>query len=105
MEKRSRKSLTLIIVGLIFIVVVVVVFLIVGHKSSNNPASLSQAQTKSAKQQIEKNWKLFFASSTSLQERENLLQNGSKFTQPIQSEFSSLGTVSSSVNVNSVSLV
>ena len=46
-----------------------------------------------------------FDSSTSLEERENLLQNGVKFAQPIQTEFSSLGSTTSSVKINSVNLV
>jgi predicted PurR-regulated permease PerM len=103
-EKKKTRSLFISLFVAALLIVVIGVVLLVVHQHSKNNQSLTQAQQSSAKAQIETNWKTFFAASTSLQQREALLQNGSKFTQPIQTEFSSLGSESSSADIVSVSL-
>ncbi|HUD07633.1 MAG TPA: hypothetical protein VMQ52_00960 [Candidatus Saccharimonadales bacterium] len=103
----KRKSLILSILGLVIIVVVVLVIVLVArhnNKTTNNNAPLTYAQTNVAIQQIETNWKNFFAYSTSLQGRENLLQNGSQFAQVIQGEFTALASQKSSASFNSINL-
>jgi hypothetical protein len=111
MNKQTSRLVALSITTVVIIVLIVVgVVLLVRHNNSNKSSSLNTAQTNAAKQQIETNWKTFFAASTSLQGREQVLQNGSQFTQPIQTEFAALGSsaVSSespSVAINNVSLI
>jgi predicted PurR-regulated permease PerM len=103
MENHNKKSLMLSVVSVIVVaIIVVVVVLIVRNQNSTN--SLSSAQESADSQQITANWKTFFAAKTSLQNRENLLQDGSKFTQPIQSEFNAFSTQASSAVVSSVTL-
>lgn len=101
--KKSSMVFTLGIVGIVIVIVVVAIILLANHKSDKN-SSLTVAQTTSAKQQIQKNWQTFFAASSSLQERESLLQNGSKFEQQMKSEFAALGAESPSATINSITL-
>ncbi len=111
MEKRTNNLVTLSVVAVVIVVLVVVgVVLLVRHNNSNKSTALTTAQTTAAKQQITTNWMAFFATSTSLQGREQVLQNGNQFAQPIQTEFTALSasavsTESPSVAVNSVSLI
>jgi ABC-type transport system involved in multi-copper enzyme maturation permease subunit len=105
MQKQSSRSLTVGIGSIILIIIIVlVVVLVYRHKNANSVSSMSTAQINSAEQQIKSNWKTFFATTTSLQNRENLLQNGSQFTQEIQGEFAALGAESFSSTINSVNL-
>lgn len=106
METRANKSLMFGIVAVVAIaIIVVVVLLLARQKNSNHTPALTAAQTNAAVQQIKTNWKTFYAASTSLQGREKVLQNGSSFTQPIQTEFKALGSQSSSAAVSSVNLL
>jgi len=98
----SKKSLVLNAIGLVVIIVAVVVIIVVVH-NNDKTKTLSQAQQTAAKQQIDSNWKTFFAASTTMQKRENLLQNGSNFTQLIEGEFQSLASEQSSAVVGTVS--
>jgi len=102
--KPMKRSLTLSIVGLVIIVIVVVVIVLVAKNNNNNSTTQSSAQLNAEIQQIKSNWKTFFAYSTSLQGRENLLQNGNNFSQLIQSEFSSLASAKSSAVITKVNL-
>jgi uncharacterized membrane protein YeiB len=99
MAKQTSKTLVFSIIGLIVIVAVVAVVLVVRHDNK----TLSPSQQTAAKQQIETNWKEFFAASTTLQGRENLLQNGSEFSQLIQGEFTELASQASSAIIASIS--
>ncbi len=96
----------------IIVVVVAVVLLVVFVPSSNNKSknsntatvklSLNSAQKASDTKEIKANFTTFFAKNTSLNEREMLLQSGTKFAQPMQSEFQQLGTQNPSISINSV---
>src|ERR1039457_5717297 len=105
MVKRESNQTVLTTIGLVIIVaiVVIVVLLIRNNHSKTTIQSLTPAQTNAAKQQIETNWKNFFAASTSLQGREKLLQNGSNFSQPLQTAFASLSSQASSADISSAS--
>jgi cytoskeletal protein RodZ len=103
-KPKTNYKLISLILGVV-VVVAVAVILVVFRSSSKSSPSLSAAQQTSAKNQIQTNWQTFFANSTPLSERENLLQNGSQFTQPIKTEFNSLGTASVSLKITNLSLV
>jgi hypothetical protein len=100
----KRKSLIISILGLVIIVVVVLVIVLVVRHNNKTSNTLTAAQTTTAKHQIETNYTNFFAAATSLQGRENLLQNGSKYSQLIQAEFTSLASQKSSAVINSISI-
>jgi hypothetical protein len=100
----KRKSLMITILGLIIIVVVVLVVVLVTRHNNKTSNTLTAAQITTAKHQIETNWTNFFAAATSLQGRENLLQNGSKYSQLIQAEFTSLASEKSSAVISSISI-
>jgi hypothetical protein len=102
MRQQAKRPFLLGVIGLIAIVVIVVVVILVSSNTSKG-SSLSPAQQSAAKQQIETNWKQFFAVNTSLASREKLLQDGSQFAQPMQSEFSSIGAQSFSSTISSIS--
>ncbi len=106
MAKQNSNETILTTIGAVFIIVIViVVVLLIRSKHSNTTIqSLTPTQTNVAKQQIEKNWKTFFAASTPLQNREKLLQNGNKFSQPLQEEFTALSSQASSAVVNSINV-
>ena len=103
MTKRTSGLLALG-TAIVVVILVVVMILLIWNKDSNKTTSPSTAQTAANKQQIETNWKTFFAAETSLQNRQNLLQDGSQFTQAIQAEFTSLASQKSSAVINSISL-
>jgi hypothetical protein len=95
------------ILGIIVAVVLLVIF--VPSKSNKDKStitkanlSLSAAQEASAIKEIKANFITFFAKDTPLGKRELLLQSGSKFAQPMQSEFKQLGTQNPSITINSV---
>ncbi len=100
MEKQSKKSWLMGLVGLIVVAAVVVVIILVVNNNSSK--TLTPAQQTSAKQQIEANWQDFFAYATSQTGRQNLLQNGGTFSQVIKTEFTSLATAKSSAVISSV---
>jgi hypothetical protein len=104
---KSTVHKSWLIEGLMAIVIIalVVVVILVDKNHNSNKGGLSLAAQNSAKQQIKANWQTFFAYSTPLNTRESLLENGSKFSQPINSEFSALSSAQSSATVTSVSLV
>jgi len=104
MTKQESNKVVLTIVGLV-VVIAIVVALVVRNHSNSATKTPTPAQASADKQKIEANWKAFFSASTSLSNREKLLQNGSSFSQPIQTEFSALSTQKSSAVVNSISLV
>ena len=79
----KRKSLILSILGLVIIVVVVLVIVLVArhnNKTTNNNAPLTYAQTNVAIQQIETNWKNFFAYSTQMCIRDS--DSNGRYDQP-----------------------
>lgn len=101
------------IVGVVVVVaaVVLAVIFIPGNsgnkttiKKTSQNKSLSTAQKTAAINKIKTNFTTFFASSTTMQERESLLQNGSQFAQPMQAEFTQLGSQNPSVTINNVEL-
>lgn len=96
-----KKTNLVVTVSIILIaVIVLVVVLLVRNNSSSN--TLSNSQKISYTNQINANWSSFFATATSLSARENLLQNGSKFSQPIQTEFNIFSNEGSSASVSSI---
>jgi len=101
-DKRNPKVLiTVVIACVVLVAVVITLVLTLGHKNSS---SLTSAQQDLAKQQIQNSWETFFAANTSLQNRENVLENGSKFTVPIHQEFDSLDSQAPSATVSSITL-
>jgi hypothetical protein len=103
MEKSSNRYIIFAVSILIIIVIVVVLVLTVGKKPNNSSAPTGSKATAD-KAQITKAWQTFFSLSTSLAQRENILQNGSQFTQSINSEFKALGSASPSVSISSIKL-
>jgi len=103
MQDHNKKSLMLSVVSVVVVAIIVVIAVLV-IRNQNSTNSLSSAQKSADTQQITANWKTFFAAKTSLQNRENLLQDGSKFTQPIQSEFNAFSTQASSAIVSNVTI-
>ena len=98
----SRRYAAISAIGaLVVAVIIIVLVLTLGHKSNQ---TLSGSQAASAKAQIENNWKTFFADSTTLSQRETLLQNGSQFNSVINEEFKALGSQKSQAVISSVSL-
>jgi competence protein ComGC len=104
MPKKINKYLVISICLVIVVIVVLVVVLVVKNINKNSN-TLSASQQTAAKQLIDTNWQQFFAASTSLQGRENLLQKGSSYSQYIQAEFFGLAAQKSYTVVNSVSFV
>lgn len=99
------------VAALVVVVVAVVLVLIFvpGSKTNKsttktNNATLSSAKKTSDIKSIDSNFSTFFAVSTPMAERESLLQNGSEFAQPMQSEFSQLDNEKPSVTINSTTL-
>lgn len=86
---------------IIALVVIIVIAVVLGIVLSNNNSSNNTAANK---QQITTNWQQFFNYSTSLSQRESLLQNGSQFASVIQTEFSALGSAKPSAVVNSIDI-
>lgn len=106
MDKTANKSLAMTIGAVIVIIIVaIVVVLLTRNKHSNNSSSFTTQQMNADKQQITTNWQKFFAGSTSLQDRERLLQNGNQFAQTMQAEFSQISSQSPSATVNSISFI
>ncbi len=110
----SKSALWSIAAAVVVVLAIVVVVLLVPGK--NNPGTVSttktstNAKTASATKQknadtnaIETNVKTFFAANTTIQQRENLLQNGSQFVQVMQGEFTQLDSQKPSVVINSIS--
>lgn len=98
--KKEIKLVIIIIVGLL--IVGGVVAGIVLSLNNGKPSALNQAQTAAAKKQITTNWEKFFAGSTTIKERQQLLENGSKFGQLMEAEFKAIGSQSPSAIVSSV---
>lgn len=100
MASSKDNSLSIIIVLIIIIIATIVAVVLLDH----NKNKLTSAQQAADKSQISSHWKTFFAYATPLSQREVLLQNGTKFTQVIQSEFASLNAAKSSVTISNVDL-
>jgi hypothetical protein len=96
-----KKSNITLISGLVVVVVILIVVIL---RLTMNNSTLSSSQINADKQQITTNWQTFFAAKTSLQDRENLLQNGSKFTSLMQTEFTSLGAASPKAVISNISV-
>lgn len=106
MTKSAIWSIVAIVV--VAAAVVAVVLLVPGKsssptKTSSNSNTLTSVQQNVATTKIKSNIQTFFAASTPMTTRENLLQNGKQFAQPMQAEFTQLSTEKPSVTVNSVS--
>jgi len=105
MKPGQSKKIILWATVLVLVVVIIIGTAIVVERHKSNNVTMTTAQINNAKQQIEQSWKTFFAYSTSPKQREDLLQNGNQFTQPIQTEFSSLGSAASSAEVKSINII
>ncbi len=107
--KLSKTTLWSTIVLVVVVIALVLVLIFVPSSSKNKTASsssssLSASQKSAATQTALANFNKFFNLSTSMTERQALLQNGSQFAQAMNSEFSQLSNESLSVVVNSSSL-
>jgi len=107
MSKSAMWGVAVLVV--VVVAVVLVLILVPGSKTnksttkSNNAASSSSKNASDVKS-IKSNFGTFFAVSTPMSVRERLLQNGSEFAQPMQSEFSQLDNEKPSVSISSVDL-
>ncbi len=104
MPKKINRTLIITICLIIVVIVVLAVVLIVRNNNKNSN-TLSASQQTAAKQLIDTNWQQFFAASTSLQGRENLLQKGGSYSQYVQAEFFGLAAQKSRAVINSVIFV
>lgn len=100
--KNSNSTAVIIILIVIIIGAIIAGIVLSNNNNANN--GLTAADKAADKSQITSNWQTFFAYSTSLNERENLLQNGKQFASIIQGEFESLGSAKSTVKVNDVTI-
>lgn len=106
MTKSAIWSIVAIVV--VAAAVVAVVLLVPGKSNSPKSSStssntLTSSQQNAATTKIKNNIQTFFAASTPMTTRENLLQNGKQFAQPMQAEFSQLANQKPSVIINNVS--
>jgi len=103
----SKSTVTSYVTLALVVVVVIVLILLVPAKSNKaTKTNVLSAQQKTADtKDINNNVVTFFAANTSLKERENLLQNGSKFAQPMEAEFSQLDQEKPSVTINKVTFI
>ena len=101
MEKPMNKS-TLIssIVVIVLAIIAVVIILLV--RNNNSSSTLSATVKTQYTKEIETNWGNFFKASTSLKDRESILQNGTAFSQPIQTEFNAFSTEDSAASISSI---
>jgi glycosidase len=101
MENPIKKStmISSIVVIVLAIIAVVIVLLV---RNNNSSKSLSTSQKTTYTKQIETNWGNFFKASTSLKNREAILQNGTAFAQPIQTEFNAFSTEDSAASISSI---
>lgn len=97
-----------IAVVVVAVAVIAVVLLVPGNKTNNSTTTgtvsntLSASQKSQATAKIKSNIQTFFAASTPMQTRINLLQNGKDFSQVMQAEFTQLANQKPSVTVNSI---
>jgi len=106
----SKSTITSIIAVVVLVIAVILIVVIMPGKSNKgtnssgtNSSTAFTSKAKAAdKTAIENNVKTFFAANTTMATRENLLQNGSKFAQPMQAEFSQLDNEKPSVIINSI---
>jgi hypothetical protein len=101
MEKPMKKStlISSVVVIILAIIAVVIVLLVRNNNSSN---SLSVAEKSTYTKEIETNWASFFKASTPFKSREAILQNGTAFAQPIQTEFNAFSTEDSAASISSI---
>ena len=102
--KKEIKLVSLIIIG-VLVVVGIVAGIVLSLNKSSSSTSLNQSQISAAKKEITTNWEQFFASTTTVQAREQLLENGSQFAGLMTTEFNALGSQSPSAIVSSVDVV
>ena len=103
----SRRMFWIIgeVVALIIIVVLVVVLTPAKSQDGGSKkvvSQLSATQKTAATKLIEANVKTFFDSSTSMNQRVSLLQNGTSFAPAMESEFTQLDSEKPSVVISSV---
>lgn len=101
------KSAIWSIAGLVVVIVAVVLIIIFVPNSSSskkNTNSASNTKNTATINTIKSNFASFFAAGTTMSERQALLQNGSQFAQPMQSEFTALAGQKPSLTINSVTL-
>jgi len=103
----SRRMLWIVGEVVVLIIIVVLVIVLAPAKSQDslskkNTNQLSAAQKTSDTKLIEANVKTFFNSSTSMNQRVSLLQNGTQFAPAMESEFSQLDSEKPSVVISSV---
>ncbi len=101
------KSTIWSIAGLVVVIVAVVLIIIfVPNSSSSKKTTNNSTSTKNTAiiNTIKSNFATFFAASTTMSERQALLQNGSQFAQPMQAEFTALAGQKPSLTINSVTL-
>ncbi len=88
--------------------VIAVVLAVPGNNNNNSTttnkvsSTLTSSQQAQASTKIRSNIQTFFAASTPMQTRINLLQNGKNFSQVMQAEFAQLANQKPSVTVNSI---
>jgi uncharacterized membrane protein YeiB len=101
MSNQMKKTNLIVTVTIIVLAIIaVIVVLLVRNNNSSNTLSTSQKTAYS--KQINTNWSAFFAASTTLTAREKILQNGSQFSQPIQTEFNAFSNEGSSASISSI---
>jgi hypothetical protein len=101
MENPMKKS-TLISAVVVIILAIIAIVIVLLVRNNNSSKSLSTSQKAAYTKQIDTNWNAFFKASTSLKNREGILQNGASFAQPIQTEFNAFSTEDSAASVSSI---
>ncbi|MGH7234277.1 MAG: hypothetical protein ACREF7_02425 [Candidatus Saccharimonadales bacterium] len=104
--KLSKSTLWSILALVVVIIAVVLIIVLVPNNNKNNGSnnSLSSSQKTADTQAATANFKKFFTISTSMSERQSLLQNGAQFAQSMNAEFAQLNNESPSVSINQSSL-
>jgi len=106
----SKSAMTSLVSLVLVVIAVIVVLLVAPTKTTNSTTNktkiasntLSSSQKSSDSKTIENNIKLFFASNTSLSERESLLQNGSQFVKIMQTDLAQLNSQKPSVSIANI---
>jgi flagellar basal body-associated protein FliL len=101
MENPMKKS-TMISAAVVIVLAIIAVVIVLLVRNNNSSNSLSTSQKTTYTKQIETNWGNFFKASTSLKDREGILQNGTAFAQPIQTEFNAFSTEDSAASISSI---
>lgn len=104
MSKSTLWSSITLVVVIVAVVLVAVLVPSNNNKTNTNNNALSNSQKTADTQAALTNFKKFFTVSTTMTERQALLQNGSQFAQAMNAEFTQLNNEAPSVIVNSSSL-